>query len=156
MSLKIFITTGTTRFDSLIATLINSNEIKLDSYIIQSPSVSNFESLRNYNCFEYTNDIRPYIEECDLIITHAGAGNVYRFLEFYSSTKKIIIVPNLERKDKHQAELAEYIESNKFAFVCWNVENIVDSILNKINDFKCVPYKKVSFFKQNEIVNCLL
>lgn len=157
MRSTILLTTGTTRFDTLVYAVINDSvSFGLNSFIIQSPSIKNIEINCDCEKFEYVDNIESYVNKCEIIITHAGAGNVYRLLENTSITKKIIVVPNLERKDKHQADLARFIEEKRYAFVCWDVNEIYTAIDIAVNYFERQPYSKVSFFKSSDILKDIL
>ena len=61
---------------------------------------------RNYAYDRYMKDFDSVIEKSDLIITHAGAGNVFSILEM---RKRVLVVPNLLRTDKHQSDLGDIL-----------------------------------------------
>jgi beta-1,4-N-acetylglucosaminyltransferase len=65
--------------------------------------------------------IETKYKEADIIITHVGAGTIYKLLEL---GKKFIVVPNLERIDKHQRDIADYISREKYAFVAYNFNQL--------------------------------
>jgi beta-1,4-N-acetylglucosaminyltransferase len=59
-------------------------------------------------------EVRPYIatiddvvSDCELVISHAGAGSIMSGLR---KGKKMVVVPNTKLMDNHQAELAEVLQ----------------------------------------------
>ncbi|WP_415837668.1 PssE/Cps14G family polysaccharide biosynthesis glycosyltransferase, partial [Shewanella livingstonensis] len=104
-------------------------------------------SPRNGSFFSFANEINELYDSADLIITHAGAGSIYTLLEM---NKKIIIVPNFERVDKHQSDIANYMAINKHALVCSDVADI-GRFIEMTKGFQFVPFEKISFFKSEEI-----
>jgi beta-1,4-N-acetylglucosaminyltransferase len=68
--------------------------------------------------------------------------------------KKIIVVPNLERIDKHQTDIANFLLKNRYALVAYNMaqlEVFVDILQNYNNKY----FNKETFFKSPEIINYL-
>lgn len=107
---KVFVTVGTTSFPSLVRFFDRPS--KRCEIVIQTADPT-YKAV-SAKCFTYTNDIDRYYSWADVIVTHAGAGSVYALLE---ARYTIVVVPNLERADKHQLELANYIEANQYAMV---------------------------------------
>lgn len=144
--MKIFVTVGTTPFDRLIHT-IDQIENSENKFIIQTanPKIK----INNYKHFEWVENINQYYKWADLIICHAGAGTVYNLLEM---NKTIIVVPNLDRIDHHQKEIANYIANKNYCSVCFDVNNI-NSLINSIKEKKFAPYKKESFFVKEDIID---
>jgi beta-1,4-N-acetylglucosaminyltransferase len=62
---------------------------------------------RNHPYVRFTRNLRRLISEADFVICHAGTGVLFQCLQL---NKKVICVPNLERSDKHQLEIAEELE----------------------------------------------
>lgn len=145
--MNIFVTVGTTPFRSLISILdeiaLNDN---LNNYIFQT-SDPKTTTLNGYS-FQFTDNITHYYNSADLVITHAGAGTIYQLLEL---KKKIIVVPNLERIDKHQSDISSYMELRGHLLVCWNISELAEKI-GLASDFNPVPYVKDEFFKNEEII----
>lgn len=144
--MKIFVTVGTTAFDDLIKHMDN---LSLEDEIIFQISDAHKYVPSNHKYFSFTDNIENYYNVSDIIITHSGAGSVYRLLEL---KKKIIIVPNMTRVDTHQMDLANYMKDNKFALVCTDLNELSDMLKN-FNSIQIKEYKFDPFFKQNEIVN---
>ncbi|KAB0483018.1 hypothetical protein F7Q91_01575 [Vibrio chagasii] len=145
--MKILVTVGTTVFDSLIEHVDSlAGSDKENEYTFQVAS-SRIKS-KNGSYVSFVEDIESYYLNADLIITHAGAGTIYRLLEL---RKKIIVVPNLERVDKHQSDIAKYMEKHKHLLVSWELDNLLSKI-NEAKSYVPVYYSKVPFFKVDEIV----
>lgn len=141
--MKVLVTVGTTSFNDLIQ-YIDQNIKELD--IVFQIADGNYIP-QNYKYFKFSTNIDSLIDTMDVIITHAGAGSIYGLLE---KRKKIIVVPNLSRVDKHQVELATFIEENNYAFVLWDY-NLLKGFLKNIMNKQFNVYSKEHFFKSNEI-----
>lgn len=143
---KVFVTVGTTRFDSLIEFI--DNNFANDKYnIIMQISDGRYKPKR-FESFQYSDNIDEIYNNSEIIITHAGAGSIYKLLEL---RKKIVIVPNLERKDSHQTDIASFMHNNSYALVCNRFEEL-PSILEKIQTIEFKLFNKVDFFKTTEIL----
>ena len=98
----IFVTLGTQdkKFDRLLKIIdenIKNNVIK-EKVIVQS-GYTKYKS-DNMQLFNYVNmeDFDKYIDECSLLITHGGVGNILSALK---KNKKIIAVPRLAKYKEH-------------------------------------------------------
>lgn len=139
--MNIFVTVGTTSFNSLIKSIdnlaINHPELK---FIFQIADGEYKPSNGKY--FMYIENIYHYYNSSDLIISHAGAGSIYSLLEI---NKKTIIVPNTERLDNHQLDIAHFIAENNYALVSWELKDI-ESNIEKSKTFNYQVFNKVPFF----------
>ncbi|MGP5157697.1 PssE/Cps14G family polysaccharide biosynthesis glycosyltransferase [Pseudoalteromonas prydzensis] len=143
--MKIFVTTGTTEFVELIeAVLTLSEEYEA---IVQTPIT--YESTVNCKFFGFVNNVTEYYQWADVIITHAGAGSVYKLLEL---GKKVLVVPNLTRKDKHQSQLADYVRDSNYGAVCYDL-NELEAVLQDLRSKHYSPYRKESFYDINGILD---
>lgn len=144
--MSVLVTVGTTRFDSLIK--------YIDEAFAESPITFTFQIADgkyepvNFPFFTFSDDIEKYYRESDLVICHAGAGTIYKLLEI---KKKIIIVPNTERRDNHQLDIAAYMEANGYALTVTDFSLLKDTI-EKIPHIKLTPFEKHDFDKTREIV----
>lgn len=142
--MKIFVTVGSTRFDSLFYEVAKALTEK-DEAIFQ---IADGEySNPNITTFSFVKNIMKYYKDADLVITHAGAGSVYSLLEM---GKKIIVVQNIERLDPHQRDLANFIERNNLGLSCYNVES-VPSKIKEASSFVPTQYNKEVFMRTKEI-----
>ena len=131
---KLFFTVGTTDFPALTRKANELHKSKKFKVVAQSPTRLKDTSLEQFN---FKKNLIDYFLSSDLVITHAGAGSCYKLIEL---GVPIIIVPNLNRRDKHQKEIALYFEIN-------NLENIIE----KQDSVTFTPYKKTPFFLANLI-----
>jgi len=124
---KILVTVGTTAFDRLIqmADAELSGQFELTSQI----SDGKFKP-KNHPFFQFSSRIDDYIENSDLVISHGGAGTIYRALEL---GKKLVIVPNLDRVDHHQLDICDYMVENHHAVACLALEKLLSCVQEAIN-----------------------
>ena len=143
--MKVFVTVGTTAFDELIKMIDNLS--MEHSFIFQISKKAKYKP-KNYPYFDFTDNIEKYYNEADVVLTHSGAGSVYRLLEL---NKKIIIVPNLFRVDKHQSDLSDFMKKHCYAIVCDDIKDI-NKLIDNVDNFGFKKYEFDPFFKKNEIL----
>lgn len=144
---KVLVTVGTTKFDSLIKYL---DEVAGYNFTFQ---IGNGEyTPKNYHFFRFSENISEYYKKADVIISHAGAGTLYSLLRMH---KKVLMVPNLERRDKHQVEIAEYLDSMGCAKWCKSFDEILTNMIN-ISTMQFSIYESDDFFKFDEITQLLI
>ncbi|MEW6983284.1 PssE/Cps14G family polysaccharide biosynthesis glycosyltransferase [Colwelliaceae bacterium 6471] len=147
--MKIFVTVGNTQYNQLIEAL--DNYVPNDKYEVVIQLADGFYRPKNHQYFRFTQEVQKYYQEADLVVSHAGAGSVFNLL---SLNKKLVVVPNFERVDDHQLDLANFIDKNRYACVCFDLTNIL-SCINKAysNDFESYQYQSFSGFEQiNELL----
>lgn len=142
--MKILVTVGTTGFDELFracdALDWNGHEVLFQIGPSRySPTLE--------RAVRYTGNIKEAYGWADVVITHAGAGSVFTLLEM---GRRIVVVPNLTRRDKHQSELARFVEANRFAIVAWSPDELGDA-LRRLDGFDFQPYRKREFFLGGEL-----
>jgi beta-1,4-N-acetylglucosaminyltransferase len=121
----IFVTVGTTAFESLIKTVdLISN--KIEENIICQIADGNYIP-KNCEYFRFKATVENEIRSADLVICHGGAGTLFNLLEL---NKKIIAVPNLERKDKHQTDLIDTLSEGNHIISCYDLSELLTKILN--------------------------
>lgn len=150
--MKLFITVGNTRFDSLFKAIdkIAENANNTNEFIGQIADGSYIPE--NFETFTFSDDITSYINQADAVICHAGAGSVFRLLE---NEKKLIVVFNTDRVDEHQRDIASYVEAEKLALTCWDVSKLND-LIKQLTDFTPTKYIKDDFHQVNNILNFVL
>lgn len=146
--MKIFVTVGTTPFDSLIQRL-DLAFIDGVEFIFQISS-GDYKP-KNHPFFEFSSNIEKYYSDAEFIITHAGAGSIYRLLEL---DKRILVVPNYDRFDNHQSEISKFVSTNSFALSCDNLDSI-ESDIKSLLYFSPEKYNKDSFFKSAELIQLI-
>jgi beta-1,4-N-acetylglucosaminyltransferase len=100
---------------------------------------------------DFVDNIEDYYRSAQIIICHAGAGTVFRLLEL---EKKIIVVPNISRTDKHQLDLAQYVEDNNLGH-CLKDFNTLEDTIARIGSLVFYRYKPKKFFMK-KYLNSLL
>ena len=144
--MKIFFTVGTTRFDSLIEAIANDGYFKDHECILQVGPGG--RQLAGFECFEYTKDIDSYYAAADVVVTHAGAGSIYKLLEM---RKRIVVVPNTDRLDSHQSDIANYMDKNGYAIAANDLSRLSECVRRAAEaDLKL--FEKTDFFAAKEIV----
>ena len=148
--MKILVTVGTTRFDGLIEHL-DTHASDIDGQFTMQIADGSYCPV-NIPWFRFSENIDPYYRDADLVITHGGAGSVYRLLEL---GKPIIVVPNLERNDNHQEDLANYMARRNHALVVRDFELLMDTI-RRCPEHQFEPYSVEPFSAADEILSFVL
>ena len=146
---KCLVTVGTSSFDSLLKEL---DSLKIDSLNFHFQTGTSTYKPKNYQHSAFIDNFNDTLDEYDLIITHAGAGSVYHMLE---CNYNIIVVPNTDRVDLHQLELAKFVESNNLALTCHEISDIQSKIKIALTNPCYEKYNKEEFFKFSEIIDFL-
>jgi beta-1,4-N-acetylglucosaminyltransferase len=124
---SILITVGTTAFNSMVK---SANEQLQGKYNLTFQIADGDYFPQEGEVFRFSDNLEDFYTRADLVITHGGAGSVYRLLELGI---KIVIVPNLERVDKHQLEICQYMQEHNHACVCEYLSELSDSVENAFN-----------------------
>ncbi len=126
----IFVTVGTTSFNTLIKAI---DETKINDKVIIQKSDGSYLP-KNYEFFEYTNEIKKYYSEAEIIITHGGAGSIFKLV---GMGKKVIGVANEERTDKHQSDILKKMADENYLIWCKDLTKINEAITKaKKTNFK--------------------
>ncbi|XP_052096584.1 UDP-N-acetylglucosamine transferase subunit ALG13 homolog [Mytilus californianus] len=121
MSKTVFVTVGTTEFNSLIQSITQDSIYKIlkskgyNKLLIQigrcafDPSTEC--SVRGFTIeyYRYKPSIADDIANASLVISHAGAGSC---LESLTANKPLLVVVNNELMDNHQLELARQLKKD--------------------------------------------
>ncbi|KAI3753445.1 hypothetical protein L2E82_25497 [Cichorium intybus] len=122
----VFVTVGTTSFDSLVKT-VDTDQVKEEllkkgythlviqmgrgSYIPKKSSGEDGSLVVDY--FTFSSTIADYLKSASLVISHAGSGSIFETLRL---EKPLIVVVNEDLMDNHQSELAEELAERKHLF----------------------------------------
>ncbi|MGO9136834.1 MAG: PssE/Cps14G family polysaccharide biosynthesis glycosyltransferase [Syntrophales bacterium] len=121
----IFVTVGTTAFDSLIKSVDEiSNQIK-EEIICQIADGKYIPEHCEY--FRFKPSLEKEFKNADLVICHGGAGTIFNLIKL---NKKVISVPNLERKDKHQTDLIDALSEGNYIISCYELSKLKTKILD--------------------------
>ncbi len=121
--MNIFVTVGTTRFDSLVQQVAKDPFFRFNDCVLQvGPGGLHPEG---FQVFDYSVRIEEYYKHADVVITHAGAGSIYHLLDL---RKPMIIVPNMERLDSHQHDIAAFMHTNGYALSVWDLNRLSEAV----------------------------
>jgi len=146
----VLVTVGTTLFPELISKIDSikfGNLLKHLGYTgihIQygkgKPPV-NIQTTPDFPCeiFDYKSDLTNEINQCSLVIGHAGVGTIFDVLE---NQKNLIVVPNTKLMNNHQLEISS--EMNKRGFL------ISSSCETLYEDVKSANFSKLFIFPSEE------
>lgn len=138
--MKVFVTVGTTPFDSLIRHI--DETFRTDQHEVTLQIANGNYIPKRFPFFRFVNNIESFYKSNDIVITHAGAGSIYKLLEI---GKEMIIVPNMDRIDKHQMDIAKSMYDNEYAVMCVNFSEL-SLLIDKAGKFKLRKFKKDKFF----------
>jgi UDP-N-acetyl-D-mannosaminouronate:lipid I N-acetyl-D-mannosaminouronosyltransferase len=122
--MNIFVTVGHTYYNALFQA-VNEQLSSATYHVVNQISDGDYLPDK-HEYFTFTDNIEAYIDQADLVITHAGAGSVFHLLEI---GKPIVVVPNFERIDAHQKDLANFVERNNYASVCNNLNQLAQCVI---------------------------
>ncbi|GER26543.1 UDP-N-acetylglucosamine transferase subunit alg13 [Striga asiatica] len=122
----VFVTVGTTCFDSLVRA-VDTLEVRKALFekgytdlVIQmgrgsySPTKSTGgDGSVSVDSFTFSSSIADYLKSASLVISHAGSGSIFETLRL---KKPLIVVVNEDLMDNHQSELAEELAERKHLF----------------------------------------
>lgn len=145
--MNILVTVGSTPFPSLIAAADQLAQ-QHPEFSVRCQTADKQTQLTYAEGFAWTANIKADYEWADIIVCHAGAGSVFSLLE---QGNKLVVVPNLDRIDHHQLEMAEFVEKNNYAVVCLKPQELIDAVLKAI-DAEVSPYHKDPFFLAKSIL----
>lgn len=134
----IFVTLGTQKFqlNRLLIELDRLVEQKLlnDDIYAQIGNSTYYPKYYSYSKLLSRDDYERMINECDLLITHAGVGTILQGLKL---KKKIIVFPRLERfnehVDDHQLQIASNFANKNYVLMCKDESDLEKMINGAIN-----------------------
>lgn len=130
----IFVTVGTTEFNGL-AEAADNLDIK-EEVIIQKANGKYIP--KNHKSFKFSDSFDSYLEKADIVVTHGGAGTIFKLLDM---NKKIIAIANEERDDLHQSDLIKKLSDEGYLLWCKKPSKLAKSI-KEIREAEFVRYKK--------------
>lgn len=146
---RILVITGTTGFDSLVKTIDEARGLESDYDITLQIGEGRYTP-RYKKFFDFDRHLKLKLCAYDFFITHAGAGTLFTLLE---QGRRVLVVPNTERADKHQRELAAYVGLQGWCAVCNEVSDVVQCIADiEHQTDQLRTYAKVEFNAEHEIL----
>lgn len=147
---RILVITGTTGFDSLVREIDASRELEDEYEIILQTGEGEYEPTHKQS-FRFDKTLKEKLDEYDFFITHAGAGSIFMLLE---QKKRVLVVPNTDRADKHQVELAGYVKSQRLCAVCEKVIDVSRAITEiEVRTANLETYEKIEFHAARDILD---
>jgi UDP-N-acetylglucosamine transferase subunit ALG13 len=153
----IFVTTGTQEpFDRLIEAIdeIAGGHPELN-FVVQA--FSSQYTAKNFEVLDFISavDFSKYVEQCDLIISHAGMGTIISALV---ASKPIIVLPRLftlhEHRNDHQLATARQFDAMGYVHVAFNEEELKGKFkLMWPNQIK--PLRKIGNTASLELIDSL-
>ena len=147
---RLFVTVGTTSFDSLIRALDDANVVSLLKRLGFTSVVVQFgrgevdrHGLRHsrsqpglqVDAFDFKPTLQDDMRQADLVITHAGAGSIFECLNLHVPC---LVVVNETLMGNHQTELANALQERKH--LKWCVPKDILKALKSFDASKLIPY----------------
>ncbi|KAL0420978.1 UNVERIFIED_CONTAM: UDP-N-acetylglucosamine transferase subunit ALG13 [Sesamum latifolium] len=107
----VFVTVGTTCFDSLVRAVDTQESTGEDGSL-------------SVDYFTFSSSIAEFLKSASLVISHAGSGSIFETLRL---RKPLIVVVNEDLMDNHQSELAEELAERKHLF-CARPQTLYETI----------------------------
>lgn len=139
----IFVTLGTQKFQmNRLIKAVDKLASKIEEeFFIQAGHSTYKPEHCGYQHFLTKEEYREKIENCRILITHAGVGTI---IEGINAGKPVIVVPRLaamkEHVDDHQKQIAEAFGNKKCVLCCDDIDNL-GNYLKKAESFKFEPYE---------------
>jgi len=144
--MNILVTVGTTPFEELIIA-VDHHFSNTEFSIVCQISSGNYQP-KQHSFVRSTNRYSTLVAAADIVISHGGAASVFELLE---AGKKIVIVPNFSRIDKHQEDLAFFIETHQYGVVCRSMDDLLPCV-KSCQRKNLQPYQKDPFFMSASIL----
>lgn len=145
--MNLLVTVGTTRFDRLVQRVALDPFFRSHECVLQvGPGGLHPEG---FEVFEFTDRILAYYERAELVITHGGAGSIYQILEL---RKPMIIVPNTDRADQHQSDIATFMHNNGYALSVFALEELSNAV-RMASNMKFRTFERDAFFVGEDILS---
>jgi beta-1,4-N-acetylglucosaminyltransferase len=146
MSLHVFVTVGTTRFDELIRELLRNEDVFMAMQTVvrmqvgkcDQKELSNISEYgRSWDIYQYKPSLKDF-EWADVVISHAGSGSI---LESLRMRKACLAVINERLMDNHQNELAYELAASGYLIACTvaNLREHLITFLEKRSHLKVFP-----------------
>ena len=143
----IFISVGTSEFKfdrllKIIDELCEEKKIDANEIFAQIGYTEYRPKYYKYKKFLSKNEMDDYVNKCEYLITHSGAGIITLSL---SSNKKVIVFPRLkqynEHVDNHQIEIAESFKNKGYIIYAKNKEEL-QKCISDIEKFEPKKFKQ--------------
>jgi beta-1,4-N-acetylglucosaminyltransferase len=129
----ILVIVGTGEFDELVQQVDGLAECG-HTFVVQTGTGA-YRPTRHPH-FRFADDLRPFYEQADLVISHGGVSTI---LECLNAGKKLIVVANLQRRDNHQREVVQELSREGHLLCCPDLREL-HACIEKAEQFPFVPY----------------
>lgn len=140
----IFVAVGTQKFQlnrllMEIDRLVSEKKLS-ESIFAQTGNCDYIPMNYRYKKFMGKEEFEEKIEQCSLLITHAGVGTIMTGLK---KRKPVIVFPRMskykEHVDNHQLEIAKPFSENGYVLTCMN-ENTLGHLIEKSRNYNFRSY----------------
>lgn len=146
--MRVLVTVGTTPFDELIREIDNIAP-RFPDIEFRTQVAGGAYRPCNVRWQRFREGLLENVErEYAFVITHCGAGTVFDLLE---RAVPFLAVPNTDRNDQHQLDLAEYLRIEGYALVCVDLQRLASMVETMQAHPAFRSYEKDEFFKASEI-----
>ena len=136
--MKIFVTVGTGKFETLVKEIDSIAPKLKDKIIIQIGSGKYIP--KNCKWFRFAPNLQKFYKENDLMIGHGGPGTVFEILD---TGKRFIACANTDRTDKmHQVEFLRAISKETKGLIYCSKINEISKDIQSAKKIKFAKYKK--------------
>lgn len=138
----ILVTLGTQKFQmNRLVQAADRLAIELDEEVfVQLGNSTYIPQHCKYKDFVDANTYREMIENCSVLVTHAGVGSIMTGI---NAKVPVVVVPRqnafLEHVDNHQMDIAEAFALKGHVFNCENIEELPD-LVKKAKSHEFSPY----------------
>jgi len=138
----ILVTLGTQKFpmNRLVEAADKMAQQVNEEVFVQTGNSTYMPSHCKHAAFVDSTKFRQMIEECSVLVTHAGAGSIMTGI---SVGKPVVCVPRLpqygEHVDEHQKQIAEAFSSKKCVLYCEDVERLAEYV-EQAKTYEFEPY----------------
>ena len=121
----IFVATGTTGFDVLVAQMDHLAPTLGEAIVMQIGNGRYIPQQTEY--FRFAPSLKPYYEQASLVIAHGGVGIT---LEVLDCGKPLVSLSNPDRYDQHQQDLLSTLAAQHYLVWCRELREL-DKIIQQ-------------------------
>lgn len=139
----IVVTLGTQRFqmNRLIEAIDGIAPAMSEEFFVQTGNSTYIPQHCRYQNFLDAEEFQKKIEECSLLITHAGVGTIMRGI---NAGKPVVVIPRLaryhEHVDDHQVQIAKAFAGKECVLCCEDLDHLSE-VIEEARVYPFKPYK---------------
>ena len=131
----IFVTVGTTDFDSLVQRM-DELAPALGEEVVAQIGRGSYEP-GNMRFFRFAPSLDPYYAEARLVVAHGGLGTA---IEVLQRGLKLVGVSNPDRYDRHHEDLLRALSEGGHMIWCRSLQDLAAAI-QRVESMTLVPYQ---------------